>query len=90
MFAVGCRLATAPGTRNRATVVVTTDFEVWVGNETTSEIVIKNSDIFGFHAGDFDVKMVSGVLPHYPASFESIYHSMCLTHGFRFGCTNCW
>lgn len=51
-------------------MVVTTDFEVWVGNESTSEIALKNCDIFGFHAGDFDVKMVSGVLSHYPASFK--------------------
>ncbi|CAK9050113.1 FO synthase subunit 1, partial [Durusdinium trenchii] len=51
------RLATAPGQKSRPTVVVTTDFELYLGNETDMEIQVKNLDIFGFHLGDFESKM---------------------------------
>ena len=54
------RLATAPGSRSRPTVVVTTDFAVWLGNESGNEIKIKNTDVFGFHSGEFETKPVSG------------------------------
>lgn len=56
------RLATAAGSRNRPTVVIATDFDVWLGNEGSNEIVIKNMDVFGFHSGDFEVKPVTGTL----------------------------
>lgn len=56
-------MATAPGQKSRPTVVVTTDFELYLGNETDMEIQVKNLDIFGFHLGDFESKMVTGPGP---------------------------
>lgn len=43
--------------------MVTTDFELYLGNETDMEIQVKNLDIFGFHLGDFESKMVTGPGP---------------------------
>ncbi|CAL1154831.1 unnamed protein product [Cladocopium goreaui] len=53
------RLAQTAMTKNKPTLVVSSTFELWVGNEGYDEITVTR-DIMGFHKGDYSEKVVAG------------------------------
>ena len=55
------RLAATASARNKPTLVVSTTYELWIGNESHDDIEI-SGDIMGFHKGDWEERVVSGHL----------------------------
>lgn len=54
-----CRLAATAGGKNKHTLVVSSAYELWVGNENQDAIKI-TGDIMGFHKGDFEERLIKG------------------------------
>lgn len=59
MLLLYCRLAQTAMTKNKPTLIVSSTFELWIGNEGHDEITVKG-DIMGFHKGDYSEKVVPG------------------------------
>ena len=59
MWLLYCRLAQTAMAKNKPTLVVSSTYELWVGNEGHDEITVKG-DIMGFHKGDYSEKVVTG------------------------------
>ena len=68
-----CRLAQTAMTKNKPTLVVSSTFELWVGNEGHDEITVTR-DIMGFHKGDYSEKVVAGPADEKYFSFKSLLH----------------
>lgn len=66
IYATPGRLATCPGQGDRPSVVVTTDFKLWIGNEGDDMLKVAPFPILGFGLGEFEEKCVGGHL--FPAS----------------------
>lgn len=60
-------------TKNKPTLVVSSTFELWVGNEGHDEITVTR-DIMGFHKGDYSEKVVTGPADEKYFSFKSLLH----------------
>lgn len=55
------RLAATASARNKPTLVVSTTYELWIGNESHEDLEI-SGDIMGFHKGDWEERVLSGHL----------------------------
>ncbi|CAK9114864.1 Uncharacterized protein SCF082_LOCUS53189 [Durusdinium trenchii] len=56
------RLASCIGKNNRPSVVLTTDFKLWIGNEGNEQLQVQPMPLFGFGLGDFEEKVYGGAL----------------------------
>ena len=53
-------MATSPGKGARPTVVITTDFKIFLGNEKPETLMVEAFPIFGFGLGEFEDKVIAG------------------------------
>ena len=54
------RLATAAGARGKPSVVISKNYDIFLGNEGNSAVDLSAAEIFGFNTGTFTEKIVQG------------------------------
>jgi len=56
------RLGLCPGKNGKPSVLITTDFHIYLGNPSSEEMIVTCCDIFGFYTGAYEIKIVKSSL----------------------------
>lgn len=54
------RLAYCAGKGGRPSILISTSFEVYLGNLTNEELKLEPLDLFGFNTGQWEMKIIKG------------------------------
>ncbi len=57
-----CRLGFVLGKANKPSILISKDFDVYVGNLTNDALVLCAGELFGFYTGCFESKIIQGAL----------------------------
>ena len=55
-----CRKAYCPANKGKPALVISTDFGLYVGNESDQEMQLSASELCGFNTGSFQQKAITG------------------------------
>ena len=55
------RLALCPGKGGKPSVLITTSFDIYLGNPGDEEMVVTSHDIMGFYTGAYEVKIIKSI-----------------------------
>lgn len=57
-----CRLGFVQGKNNKPSILISKDFDVYVGNLSNETLALCAGELFGFYTGSFESKIIQGAL----------------------------